>query len=111
MSMIMVDIPGGSDVIDYLTARLQKLGITTGAIVALIGALDRCESSVMNRNGADVVLHHNNPSELQGTGEIVNGVPHIHVTLGLQTGGWSGHLLTSVVSETYFVHAYIIPVE
>ena len=58
---------------------------------------------------ADVVTDYSQPAEMSGTGEIVDGVVHIHATMAVAGDkGLSGHLHRAVV-ETWFARAYVIP--
>lgn len=109
--MILLAVKPGEEVIETLTLRASEAGVANGAIVSLIGAVDACTISNMPANDArsDVISEYSQPFELSGTGEIVDGKVHIHVTLGREgDGALSGHLHSATV-ETFFVHAYTIP--
>lgn len=108
--MPRVTITPGTEVIDTITKAATQTGITDASIT-LIGAVDEATISTMPRHDAhtDNLTTYTEPLELTGTGEIVNGTPHIHVVLcreADQTVG--GHLHTATV-RTFFVHAYLTP--
>lgn len=95
-----------------LGERIRERGIVSAAIVSIIGAVDACEFSTMPRDDARADLVHDlkEPLELSGSGEVVDGVPHIHCVLATAEGtARAGHLRRAWV-ETWFVHAYLAPV-
>lgn len=53
----------------------------------------------------------NEPVELSGTGEVVDGTVHIHAVLSCENGKTlSGHLEWGKV-ESWFAHVYVAPLE
>jgi len=61
----------------------------------LIGGVDRFTISTMPEDDAtsDVITHYEIPAEMHGSGEIVDGVPHIHATMAVAGDcGLAGHL-------------------
>lgn len=108
--MILFAVKPGEEVIETVTRRAAEKGIANGAIVSLIGAVDTCAISNMPAHDArsDIVTEYRQPCELSGTGEIVDGTVHIHVTLGREGDtALAGHLHWAKV-ETFFVHAYVL---
>ncbi|WP_165494941.1 PCC domain-containing protein [Actinomadura roseirufa] len=108
--MHMIEIAGGP-LVEALTAKVAELGITSGAIVSLIGAVDEFTISTMPEDDAskDIVSTYAIPAEMHGTGEIVNGVPHIHATFAVAGDrGLAGHLHEVIVGH-WFARIYVIP--
>lgn len=109
--MILFVAKPGEELIETVTRRAAEQGITNGAIVSLIGAVDACAISNMPAHDAtsDLISEYQQPFELSGTGEITDGKVHIHVTLGREGDvALAGHLHWAKV-ETFFVHAYVLP--
>jgi predicted DNA-binding protein with PD1-like motif len=109
--MILLDVKPGEEVLETLTRRAAEEGISDGAIVSLIGAVDACTLSNMAAGdaGTDLVTDYEQPCELSGTGEITDGRVHVHVVLGREgDAALAGHLHGARV-ETFFVHAYVLP--
>lgn len=109
--MILLAVKPGEEVVETLTRRAAEEGISDGAIVSLIGAVDAATISNMSANdaGSDILTEYRQPLELSGTGEIRNGRVHIHVALGREGDvALAGHLHRAEV-ETFFVHAYTLP--
>jgi uncharacterized protein len=108
--MIRVEISPGHEVLTEITHAVEAAGIREASIT-LIGAVDLATISTMPRHDArsDTLTTYAMPAELTGTGEVIDGKPHVHVILcceGDQTVG--GHLHTATV-DTHFVHAYVSP--
>lgn len=111
--MLKVHVPPGEEVMATLQAAVDDAGIRNGAVVSLIGALDGCCISNMPRDDAtkDVLTELNSPFELSGTGEITDGKVHLHVVLGTDTNqALAGHLHWGKV-QTWFVNAYVQPLD
>jgi predicted DNA-binding protein with PD1-like motif len=111
--MKLLAVNTGEELIATITRRAAEEGIVNGAIVSLIGAVDACAISNMAATDAttDIITEYRQPFELSGTGEITNGVVHIHVCLGREGDvALAGHLHWAQV-ETFFVHAYTIPMQ
>jgi len=66
--------------------------------------------SVMAQDDAlnDLLRTYDQPFELTGTGEVVDGDVHVHVVLGGEDLVAAGHLHRAMV-RTFFVRAYITP--
>lgn len=99
---------------DLLSALIQQAdvaGVTDGAIVSLIGAVDRFTVSTMPAGDAtaDTLTEYDLPAEMSGTGEIVGGLVHIHAVMAVQGDrAISGHLHDAHVG-THFARAYVLP--
>jgi uncharacterized protein len=107
----LVTVHPGEEIIDTATRQLKERGITNGAIVSVVGAIDSCALSNMPRQDAasDIVTELTQPLELSGTGEVKDGTPHIHCVIsGEGNQALAGHLHWGRV-ENWFVHLYIIP--
>lgn len=100
---------GGEEVLATIQAAVSADGIAAAAIT-LIGAVQQATVSVMKRDDAqeDLVLGYEQPFELTGTGEVVDGRVHLHVTLGGDGLVVAGHLHRAVVRD-FFVRAYVTP--
>ena len=111
--MIKIEVHSGQEVIETITKFIQKEGITDAAIVSVIGALDTFKLSTMPKNNAKEVIEkeYHEPVELSGNGEIAEGKPHLHVTLGrADQTALHGHLEWGKVKE-WFVNVYILPLK
>ncbi|WP_308170149.1 PCC domain-containing protein [Acrocarpospora catenulata] len=110
--MHLIEIKNG-ELIETLQARLAELDIANGAIVSLIGGVDSFRLSTMPAADAtkDIVTDYDVPAEMTGTGEIVNGAPHIHVVMAIEGDkGVSGHLHAATVG-TWFANVYVVPLD
>lgn len=90
--------------------HLTKLGITNGAIVSVIGAVDECCVSNMPLNNPkeDILNIYKEPLEMSGTGEVRDGKPHIHCVLSREgESTLAGHLHWAKVS-TWYVKVFVI---
>lgn len=111
--MIKIRVEPGGEVMKTLTAEVQAKGISDAAIVSLVGAVDEFCISNMPKEDAkqDILTEYTQPGELSGTGAINGGKVHIHVVLGQQDHSTlSGHLHWAKVN-TWFVEAYILPLD
>jgi predicted DNA-binding protein with PD1-like motif len=109
--MILLSVKPGEEVVETLTRRAAEEGMNNGAIVSLVGAVDGATISNMPATDAtsDIITEYAQPFELSGTGEINDGKVHIHVVLGREGDqALAGHLHRATV-ETFFVHAYVLP--
>jgi len=109
--MQLISVQPGEEVMDSLSKQLKEHGIANGAVVSLIGAIDACAISNMPAGNAreDIVTEYRQPFELSGTGEVKDGVLHLHVVLGREGDtALTGHLHWAQV-DTFFVNAYVIP--
>jgi predicted DNA-binding protein with PD1-like motif len=109
--MQVISIRPGEEVMETLAVRLKERDITNAAIVSIIGAFDRCCISNMPADNAksDILTEYDQPFEISGTGEVVDGKPHIHCVLGKEGDhALAGHLHRANV-ETWFVNVYVLP--
>lgn len=100
-----------AELIESVTKQAEAAGVKAGAIVSLIGAADSFALSTMPEDdaSADVITEYTVPAELHGTGEIVDGVVHIHATMATAGDvGRSGHLHRADIGH-WFARAYVIP--
>jgi predicted DNA-binding protein with PD1-like motif len=107
--VIVISVQPGHEVIDTVTRRLKETGVQGGAIVSLVGAIDSCCISNMPRDDAksDILTEYKEPFEMAGTGEVKDGVPHIHCILSREGDrALAGHLHWARV-DTWFVNVYI----
>lgn len=108
-----IHVESGQEVIHTITEYCKEKNIKNAAIVSIIGALDkgRVMSSSKVDAKTDIFKDFNEPLELSGTGEITNGTPHIHCTLGRVDGTvLMGHLEKGFV-ENWFVNIYLLPLD
>lgn len=109
--MLVLVVRPGDEVMARLADLAAEHGIINAAIVSLIGAVDACAISNMPAHDprSDLVTEYQQPCELSGTGEIRDGVVHIHAVLGREGNvALTGHLHWARV-DTFFVHAYVLP--
>lgn len=107
----MIEIKN-AELMDGISRRVKDLGIMNAAIVSLIGAVDSFTVSTMPATDAtaDVLTDYALPAEMHGTGEITDGIVHIHATMAVEGDqGISGHLHRAQVG-TWFARAYILPI-
>lgn len=105
-----IRVETGLEVMEALERELKARGVSRGAIVSLIGAVDSCCISNMPKLNAkeDILTEYNEPFELSGSGEIRDGKVHIHCVLGREGNTTlSGHLHWAKV-DTWYVSAYFI---
>jgi hypothetical protein len=78
--MHLLSVQPGEEVIESLTRQMLDLGITAGAVASLVGAVEGCAISNMAADDAttDIITEYQQPMELSGTGEILDGKPHLH---------------------------------
>jgi predicted DNA-binding protein with PD1-like motif len=111
--MFLISVSPGEEVIESITRQLAERDVANGAIVSLVGAIGACAISNMPKNDAtsDIINEYKQPFELSGTGEIKEGVPHIHCVLGTDDAdrALAGHLHWAHVDH-WFVNAYVIPI-
>jgi uncharacterized protein len=108
--MIVFEVLSG-ELVDGLSRQAAEAGITDAAIVSLIGAADSFTVSTMPEGDAlkDNITKYDLPGEMTGTGEIRNGLVHLHVVMGVEGDrAIAGHFHESVIG-THFARAYAIP--
>lgn len=99
-----------AELLETITQRAKELGITNGAIVSLIGAVDGFMVSTMPTSDAtqDVITEYDLPAEMHGTGEITDGQVHVHATMAVEGDkGIAGHVHRADVG-TWFARAYVV---
>jgi uncharacterized protein len=100
-----------AELMEAVAQQAKELGITNGAIVSLIDAVDSFTVSTMPANDAssDVLTDYTMPAEMHGSGEITDGTVHIHATMAVEGDkGVSGHVHRAQVGA-WFARAYILP--
>lgn len=107
--MFVVQVNSGQEVLETVTRAVVERGVTAAAIT-LIGAVEGCCVSVMPKDdpAADILTEYDQSFELAGTGEVVDGKVHVHVSLGGEGGVVAGHLHWARVGH-WFVRAYVNP--
>jgi len=111
--LLIVSAQPGEEVLGSIGRQLAEQGVRNGAVVSLIGAVDRyCISNMPKSNAKDDILtEYDEPGELSGTGEIVDGVLHLHAVLGTEGDtSRAGHLHWAR-ADTWFVRAYVMPAD
>jgi dihydrofolate reductase len=105
----LIKVGSGQEVLATIGRAAAELGVTDGSIT-LVGAVHEARVSVMRKSDAldDLVRDYAQPFELTGTGEIADGVVHLHATLAGEDLVVAGHLHAATVRE-FFVHAYVTP--
>jgi uncharacterized protein len=109
-TMIVISVKSGQEVMETVSKGLVENGIANGAIVSLVGAVGSCRISNMPKHDAtsDILTEYEQPFEMTGTGEIVEGKPHIHCVLGREGDlALAGHLHWAKV-DNWFVNVYVM---
>lgn len=107
---VLIDIREG-EVLEQLRKAAAERGIRNAGI-HLIGGVDAFTISTMPAHDAsqDIVTTYDQPGELTGTGEVVDGQVHVHVVCGIEGDmAKAGHLHAATVA-TFFVRAYVTEV-
>lgn len=107
--MFVVRVDKDQEVLATVQSAIAERGVTDGSIT-LIGAIQDCCVSVMPRQNPldDILTEYDQPFELTGTGEVIDGKVHIHVVLGGDGIVVAGHLHRARVQD-WFVRAYVTP--
>jgi len=115
MGTFRIEITGG-ELVEELTRELSIRNVKDASIV-LIGGVDSFRISNMAADDVlkDIETTYEQPGELSGTGEwrpsFETGPLHLHVTCGVEGDiARAGHLHAAEI-ETFFVHAYVTPLE
>jgi uncharacterized protein len=108
-SVFVVHVGKGQEVLETIAAAVDERGVTAAALT-LIGAVGSCRVSVMPKDDPadDILTEYAQPFELTGSGEVVDGKPHVHVSLGGDGEVVAGHLHWARVDH-WFVRAYVQP--
>jgi predicted DNA-binding protein with PD1-like motif len=99
------------ELLEEIRQAVKEKGVTSAAVVSLIGAVDDFVISSMPLNDAtrDQPLSYAMPAEVTGTGEITGGEPHLHVVMAVQGNkALAGHLRRAEI-RTHSVRAYLLP--
>lgn len=107
--MVVIEVRN-AELLETVTKEVEGLGIKNGAIVSLIGAVDRFTVSTMPARDAtqDVITEYSLPAEMSGTGEIVDGNVHIHAVMAVEGDrGIAGHLHRAEIGA-WFARVYVI---
>ncbi len=107
--MEMITLGDRGDLVEALTVAVAGRGITHAAVVSVVGAVRTFTVSTMKADDPrEAVLTSGRLAEVSGNGEIVGGVPNLHVTCGVEGGqALSGHLHAAEVGGPYFVNVYL----
>lgn len=107
--MELIRISERGELIEQLIEQLKTRGIDNAAVVSIVGAVKTATLSTMQADDPKTpVLSEHKHAEVSGNGEIEDGVPNLHVTLGLEGGqAFSGHLQAATVGGPYFVNVYL----
>lgn len=100
------------ELLESIARQAEDLGISNAAIVTLIGAADSFTISTMPADDAtrDTVTDYDLPAEMTATGEIVEGVVHVHAAMAVEGDrAVAGHVHRAQIG-TWFARAYVQPV-
>jgi predicted DNA-binding protein with PD1-like motif len=110
--VIVIDVRN-AELVETIAAEAKERGITDAAIVSLIGGVDSFTVSTMPELDAtkDIVADYSVPAEMHGSGEIKDGVVHVHATFGVEGDrAVVGHVHAAHIG-TWFARAYLLPVD
>ena len=109
--MFVINVGKGEEVLETITREVQQRKVTDAGIT-VIGAVEGCCISVMPKGDPldDILVEYHQPLEITGTGEVVAGKVHIHVTAGGEDGVIAGHLNWARVDH-WFVRVYVISLD
>jgi predicted DNA-binding protein with PD1-like motif len=99
-----------AELMSALEARLSELQVESGVVVSLIGAVDSFTLSTMPEDdpSSDVVTAYSVPAEMHGSGEVVEGRPHLHATMAVAgEKSLAGHLHKAYVGH-WFARVYVV---
>lgn len=107
MTTRVVQVNKDEEVLQVVQEHVDQLGFDS-AVITLIGAVNEAEVSVMAKDdeSVDYIRRYIQPMELSGTGEVIEGKAHLHVTLAGEDITAAGHLHRAVVGG-FFVRAYL----
>ena len=111
--MELITLGDKGDLVEALATIAARRGIRNAAVVSVVGAARSFTLSTMNADKpSQAVLTSGRLAELSGNGEIVDGVPNLHVTCGLDGGqALAGHLHAAEVGGPYTVNVYLVRLE
>jgi predicted DNA-binding protein with PD1-like motif len=97
--VVVVSFDKGDDLLDGIVAVCRDQGVRHGMVATGVGTLDRCRLRVVTSAAAtypsdeEVIEWVDKPFEITGvSGLIVDGAPHVHVTLAHRGAAFGGHL-------------------
>ena len=110
MTTRVVQVNKDEEVLRVVQEHVDHLGLDS-AVITLIGAVNEAEVSVMAKGdeSVDYIRRYTQPMELSGTGEVIDGKAHLHVTLAGEDITAAGHLHRAIVGG-FFVRAYLTTV-
>lgn len=94
--IICIGFARGDLFLEGINQAIRQHGIVHGAVISGMGTFDRCRMHFTTNPG---LPPHDEFVELEGAlelvsvhGLIVNGKPHLHMTVGDLNRTWAGHL-------------------
>ena len=108
--MLVIDIVEG-ELIEEIRQAVKEKGITSAAVVSLIGAVDSFAVSTMPLHDAakNIMTDYAFTAEVSGTGEVIDGEPHLHVVMAVEGArAVAGHLHRAEI-RTHSVRVYLLP--
>ncbi len=94
--IICIGFARGDLFLEGINDAIRKHNIVHGAVISGMGTFDRCRMHFTTNPG---LPPHDEFVELEGAlelvsvhGLIVNGQPHLHMTVGDMSRTWAGHL-------------------
>jgi uncharacterized protein len=108
--MFIAAVSPGEEVIESITRQIADRSIKTASLT-IIGAVKGCTLSVMPKDDEtdDILTDYDQPFEITGTGEVINGTVHVHVSACGEGRTAVGHLHRAIVSH-WFVRANVTPI-
>ena len=95
-SVLFVSIEPGEDVLECLERIIEDKGILSATVLSAYGTFDRINLHWVATTTFPPVEHYESndgPFEVLGIGGvIVDGTPHLHVTVSNRSGAYGGHL-------------------
>ena len=108
--MLVIDILEG-ELLEEIRQAVKDAGITHAAVVSLIGAVDSFAVTTMPLRDAakSIMTDYAFTAEVSGTGEVIDGEPHLHVVMAVEGArAVAGHLHRAE-ARTHSVRAYLLP--
>lgn len=103
--MIKFEIGPGAELKDRLRTLVADRGIKNGAIVSLFGEVDSCHLDTGGQTMPPAIA-----GAVTGAGEIVDGEPHIYLSIGSRTRNPNTGLVRSatLTKREHKVTAYVV---
>ena len=108
--MVVIEVRN-AELMNAVAEEAKRRDIANGAIVSLIGAVDSFTISTMPKHDAtqDIITDYTVPAEMTGTGEITDGMVHIHAVMAIEGDqAIAGHLHRAAIG-TFFARVYVMP--